>query len=355
MQRHVNKGIVLSQIAVEMTLATVLCAVPAAGGAAAPDTPADKQSHTLFSIKEGSSVTISDGPLLDRRSGPGELITVVNSSFNFTYDPVLSETLLISQSVKTVTQTGLEIYGPAIVAATAYRSGKKPYDTVLWRISADSADTGNVWNEFYRITTFGGAERATDSCHRIFSKRTGRYIVSYSGSSDPKEITTDHRQTSYISYLAPLAVYSPPLNAEMVGYEQETNPNSIGAISIWSADGLMDRVVIDTAESPESHDSFAWYVASETPGLSLVKQQIHNGTPLDAKEAQKLPDQFIRMTFDVGASVNDADTADVTIPVVNGAFDISHATLPAVRDNAKFFSLKRLPLQPPPDKRPAAR
>jgi hypothetical protein len=137
------------------------------------------------------------------------------------------------------------------------------------------------------------------------------------------------------------------MTAEITGYEQAKNPRNIGAICIWGAHGLEDRVVVETAEPPKSDDSVE-YTASETPELSLVKQPISYRAPPQANAGGKSQALSVTITFE---SVYDPGTADLTIPLVNGTFDISHATLPTIHGNDKLFSLKRLS----PDAGPTAR
>jgi hypothetical protein len=224
------------------------------------------------------------------------------------------EEILLEQ-VFTVHQRTDQEGMPSTLTATAWKSGKKRYDTKLWSI-ADDANEADIfrWGELYRTTQHGCC--ASENVERIYDLRTGKLAAVSTVTPGVVEVpNTPVRRI--VAYHSTAGVEGPP--------EAEKMNRLLGVLTLSARTEILHRIAIVYAGTGEDRESFSPELILRVDG-----KDGESGTDVSLWSAEKnpIPENIrgfrVEMTFPGPDEKGDV----LRVPVEKDDFDLEHATVP---------------------------
>lgn len=223
--------------------------------------------------------------------------------------------ILLESVLTTVQRTDSE-GSDSSLTVTAWKSGKKRYDTKLWSFT-DPADEGEIfrYGELYQTVKYGCC--AAENVHRIYDLRTGRLAATSTVTPGIVEVpNTPVRRI--VAYHGTAGQEPPP--------EGETIKRLLGVLTLSARGEMLHRVgVVETGE--ENRIEFSPELVLKVDGSDGVGD---TGTDVTLWAAEKNPTPSGIRGFRVElAWPDEGKGVDVIrIPVENDDFDLANAKVP---------------------------
>lgn len=303
-----------------MTLSLAALAVSSALAAAAASSAAAAPASPPF--RRQAQVTVEETP------GPdgGWSRKIVQPRFEFFTlwpdpgTPGDSEEIFLEQ-VFTIQQRTDQEGMPTTLTATAWKSGKKRYDTKLWSIT-DDANEADVfrWGELYRTTQYGCC--ASENVERIYELRTGKLAAVSTTTPAVLEVpNTPVRRI--VAYHSTAGVEGPP--------EAEKMPGLLGVLTLSARAEILHRVAVLDVSPPRPEGQIGWEPFSPEIILRADGKDGESGADIALWSAEKNPIPANIGGFRIEMTFPGPDGKDepMRVPVEKDDFDLEHATVPA--------------------------
>jgi hypothetical protein len=205
---------------------------------------------------------------------------------------------------------------PSTLTATAWKSGKKRYDTKLWSIT-DDANEADIyrWGELYRTTQHGCC--ASENVERIYDLRTGKLAAVSTATPAVVEVpNTPVRRI--VAYHSTAGVEGPP--------EAEKMTRLLGVLTLSARAEVLHRIAVVDAETGEDRESFSPELILRVDGEN---GDVGTDVSLWSAEKNPIPENIRGFRVEMTFPGRDEKGEILRVPVEKDDFDLEHATVPA--------------------------
>ena len=225
------------------------------------------------------------------------------------------EEILLDQVFTFQQRTDLEGI-PSTLTATAWKSGKRRYDTKLWSLS-DEGNEADIfrWGELYRSTQHGCC--ASENVQRLYDLRTGKLAAVSTVKPAVVEVpNTPVRRL--VAYHGAAGVVSPP--------ELGKIPRLLGVITLSSRAEVLHRVAVVDAATGGDRPEFSPELILRVDGKD---GDVGPDVSLWSAEKNPVPANIGGFRAELSFLTTDDKKDFVVVPVLKDDFDLEHATVPS--------------------------